>query len=207
MTFTESIKTCFAKYIDFNGRASRSEYWWFFLFTMIVRVLTGWIPGVGFVVMLGLLLPSLSATVRRLHDTNRTGWWLLLPIVLTLIGIVVGISLVFSGLLFLGIGLSLIGSIAGFLALLAFLIQPGDRHDNQYGPDPLPQEAGAPGFGSRGHPYASQSFEADYGAPNYDIEPSVPARPPEGGQRRYCTQCGAQLQQEVRFCSTCGSAA
>ena len=73
VTFIESIKTCFQKYIDFGGRASRSEYWWFFLFTFIARIVLGFIPVIGFIVTLALILPSLSVTVRRLHDTDRTG--------------------------------------------------------------------------------------------------------------------------------------
>ena len=207
MTFTQSIKTCFNKFIDFSGRASRSEYWWFFLFTLIVRILTGWIPGVGFVVALVLLLPSLSVTVRRLHDTNRTGWWLLLPIGITLAAIILGVILSFVAGPFLGVGIGVVGSIAGFVALLVFLIQAGDPYANQYGPDPLGQGAGAMGFGGTGNPYASPSSDADYGAPSFDSEPSDLSQLPEGEQRRYCTQCGMQLQPEARFCTACGTAA
>ena len=111
--------------------------------TLIVRILTGWIPFIGVIVTLVLLLPSLAVTVRRLHDTNRTGWWFPLPIVLRVVGLVVGVSLVFTDLLILGIALSVLGSVVGFMALLVFLIQPGNPHPNQYGPDPLQQRAGA----------------------------------------------------------------
>ena len=208
MTFKQSITTCFQKYIDFSGRASRSEYWWFFLFTMIVRIVTGWIPGVGFIVALILLLPSLSATVRRLHDTNRTGWWLLLPIGLTVVTIVLGVILAFTGLIFLGVGIALVGSIAGFVALLVFLIQPGDSHPNQYGSDPLYQGAGADGFQQEpGHPYASASPAEPDQLPNFDSAPSYPSQPREPGQGRYCIHCGMQLQPDARFCTECGTAA
>ncbi len=80
MGFTEAIKTCFSKYAAFNGRASRAEYWWFILF----GILGGLIPIVGLFFALAVLVPTIAVAVRRLHDTNRSGWWLfivLLPIV------------------------------------------------------------------------------------------------------------------------------
>ena len=88
MNFTESVKTCFSKYADFKGRAVRSEYWWFILFTVLVSIgfnilsipesltMIGTILGAVF--SLATLIPSLAAGVRRLHDTNRSGWWMLL---------------------------------------------------------------------------------------------------------------------------------
>ena len=62
-----------------------------------------------------------------------------MPIVLRVVGLVVGVSLVFTDLLILGIALSVLGSVVGFMALLVFLIQLGNPHPNQYGPDPLQQ--------------------------------------------------------------------
>lgn len=85
MTFFESIKTCFSKYADFNGRASRSEYWWFFLFTLLVSMSLSTISGMlrmvdwlGTLFSFVVLLPSIAVAARRLHDTNRSGWWQLL---------------------------------------------------------------------------------------------------------------------------------
>jgi uncharacterized membrane protein YhaH (DUF805 family) len=79
MNFQDSIKTCFTKYAEFSGRASRSEYWWFFLFcllaglalSMVSQVLSG-------LFSLATLLPRLAVGARRLHETNRSGWWQLL---------------------------------------------------------------------------------------------------------------------------------
>ena len=122
MTFTESVKTCFQKYVDFSGRASRSEFWWFFLFTFVVRIVTTWIPFIGFIIALALLLPSLAVTARRLHDTNRTGWWMLLPIGLGLAGIVAGAILAVFGLFPVGVAIAILGSIVGFLALVSFFV-------------------------------------------------------------------------------------
>jgi len=82
MTFQDSIRTCFSKFADFSGRASRPEYWWFALFLVAVYVVASLISTVAYwVVVLVTFLPSLSAAVRRLHDTGRSGWWLLLNLV------------------------------------------------------------------------------------------------------------------------------
>lgn len=88
MTFSESISTCMGKFATFSGRASRSEYWWFYLFTLLLSwgaslVGATIIPGeaggfLSIIVNLVLLIPALAAGTRRLHDTGRSGWWQLL---------------------------------------------------------------------------------------------------------------------------------
>ncbi len=79
MTFQESIKVCFNKYVDFSGRASRSEYWWFVLFVILGSFVTSLVSHWLYVLFaLGTLLPSLAAASRRLHDTGRSGWWQLI---------------------------------------------------------------------------------------------------------------------------------
>ena len=210
MTFTESVKTCFQKYIDFSGRASRSEYWWFFLFTFIVRIVTFWIPFIGFIIALGLLLPSLAVTVRRLHDTNRTGWWVLLPVGLALGGVVAGTVLSFIGLAGVGIALIALGSIGGFVVLLVFLIQPSDPGPNQYGPNPLRSQPGMGGYGyyqDPGYPYPPSSSTGSYTESPYDAGLPDFSTEPEPSGRQFCSQCGIQLQPEARFCTVCGASA
>ncbi len=103
------------KYIVFSGRASRKEYWMFFLFNIIIVFVLGFIEGlignfgiVGILYSLAVLLPSLAVSVRRLHDTDRSGWWLLVALV------------------------PLIGSIA----LLVFMVQDSTTGRNQYGANP-----------------------------------------------------------------------
>jgi uncharacterized membrane protein YhaH (DUF805 family) len=82
MTFGESIRTCFTKYATFDGRASRSEFWWFFLFTFLASAAASLIGDtVSGLVSLATLLPSLAVGARRLHDTNRSAWYLLLWLV------------------------------------------------------------------------------------------------------------------------------
>lgn len=89
MTFEESVRTCFAKYIDFNGRASRPEYWWFALFVFGVGILISFISEtLSGLFYLGMLLPSIAAATRRLHDTGRSGWWQLIALI-PLLGVIV----------------------------------------------------------------------------------------------------------------------
>ena len=87
MTFSEAIQTCIKeKYMDFEGRADRSEYWWFVLLQMglmsVCSLLVQFSPNVGLIlrtiVSLALFLPGLAVLVRRLHDINRSGWWILI---------------------------------------------------------------------------------------------------------------------------------
>ena len=137
MGFFEAVKSCLTtKYAAFKGRAARSEYWWFSLFSLLIYILGG-IPliviGVNeqlagrrpedsssfivFAALLGpcflaLLLPTLSVSMRRLHDLNWSGWWYLTLLV------------------------PFIGSIAGFVMLVAFCFR-GTIGDNRFGEDPL----------------------------------------------------------------------
>lgn len=89
MTFGKAIATCFAKYVDFNGTASRPEFWWFYLFTILLSwgsILVDSSQVLSMIVNLAVFLPVIAAGSRRLHDTNRSGWWQL--IMLTVIGII-----------------------------------------------------------------------------------------------------------------------
>ena len=85
MTFSQAIAACLSKYANLSGRASRPEFWWFFLFQVLTSLgasmVGDWLNGV---VVLALLLPGLAVGTRRLHDIGRTGWWQL--IMLTGIG-------------------------------------------------------------------------------------------------------------------------
>jgi uncharacterized membrane protein YhaH (DUF805 family) len=110
------------QYVDFNGRARRTEYWMFALFTIIISIVLGlldlmlgltFVEGttsgwLGLIYGLATLLPSLGVGVRRLHDTGRSGWWLLIGLV----------------------------PLVGAIVLIVFLAQPGNPGSNAYGPDP-----------------------------------------------------------------------
>jgi uncharacterized membrane protein YhaH (DUF805 family) len=79
MTFTDAVSTCFKKYATFDGIAERSEYWWFFLFCVLMSAVLGlFSDAVGAAFSIATLLPSLAVGARRLHDTDRSGWWQLL---------------------------------------------------------------------------------------------------------------------------------
>lgn len=89
MDFQTSVRTCLTKYADFNGTASRPEYWWFFLFVLLVGAAISIVShGLAVVFQLGMLLPSIAAATRRLHDTGRSGWWQLIALV-PVVGIIV----------------------------------------------------------------------------------------------------------------------
>jgi uncharacterized membrane protein YhaH (DUF805 family) len=88
MDFVSSIKRNMttAAYAQFEGRASRSEYWWFYLFTVLATAAADTFGGtVGNLASLAFFLPGLALMVRRLHDVGRSGWWVL--ILFTIIGI------------------------------------------------------------------------------------------------------------------------
>ncbi len=101
MSFQDAVRTCLTqKYADFNGRARRSEFWYFVLFSFIVGIVAEIIDRiigtndmfsnnglVGTIASLALLVPSLAVGARRLHDTDRSGWWQL--IALTVVGVIV----------------------------------------------------------------------------------------------------------------------
>jgi uncharacterized membrane protein YhaH (DUF805 family) len=75
-----------ANYVNFNGRARRSEYWYFVLFNVIISFILGFtigilqLPDFSFIYTVGIILPSIAVGVRRMHDVGKSGWYLLIPI-------------------------------------------------------------------------------------------------------------------------------
>ena len=141
MEFKEAVHTCLTKkYCCFKGRASRSEFWWLCLFTLImnfvVALLGSLLPTLGSIISavqaLWLLLPTVGVTTRRLHDRNFSGWWQALPLAAALPA-VAGAVLEADWLL------TLAGCAAGFtsLGLLILYALKGPAGPNRYGPDPL----------------------------------------------------------------------
>ena len=121
MGFLEAIQSCFKKYVGFSGRAPRSEYWFFFLFNIILSIFANVIdlqvlkgqPIASVVVLLATLLPGLAVAVRRLHDKDKSGWWLLLLLI----------------------------PLVGFIVLLVWFCGAGTQGENRFGPNPLPASA------------------------------------------------------------------
>ena len=115
MTFAEAVRSGFDHYVKFDGRASRPAFWWWFLFGVLVGIgatiidaIIGTFGVVGGLVSLALLLPNLSVAIRRLHDTDHSGWWVLIGLI----------------------------PIIGFIVLLIFYLRQSDPGENQYGPPP-----------------------------------------------------------------------
>ena len=141
MEFKEAVTICLTKkYCRLKGRALRSEFWWFCLFTfilnIIVALLGSLLPALGSIVSavqaLWLLLPTVGVTTRRLHDRNMSGWWQLLPLAAALPAIA-GAVLESDGLLMLAGCTVALAS----LALLIIYALRGTAGPNRFGPDPL----------------------------------------------------------------------
>jgi uncharacterized membrane protein YhaH (DUF805 family) len=123
--YLEALK----KYAVFGGRARRKEYWYFVLFNIVVGIVLAWIDalfgtvissshiGLGLlssIYGLAVLIPSLALTIRRLHDIDRTGWWILIGLV----------------------------PLIGAIVLLVFAVLDGTKGSNQYGPNPKRPQLG-----------------------------------------------------------------
>ena len=103
--FGDTLSICFSKYCRFQGRATRSEYWQFYAWGWIFN----FVPGVGLIFILAALLPNIGLLVRRLHDSNRSGWnfcWVFLPIV-------------------------------GWIILFVYMLSESTRGPNRFGPEPI----------------------------------------------------------------------
>jgi uncharacterized membrane protein YhaH (DUF805 family) len=106
MDFSQSVQTCIAKYAHFEGRASRPEFWWFALFVVVIGLLLHIASHLlAALFHVAMLVPLFAAGARRLHDTDRSGWWQLITLV----------------------------PFVGWIVLLVLFAQPGSPGDNAYG--------------------------------------------------------------------------
>ena len=100
MNFVESIQTCYKRFFDFSGRASKSEFWWFQLYAIIIYVLVFVFQGdlvlVLSIIAIANIIPVYASGVRRLHDTNKSGWFILISII-PIIGLIVIFLLIADG--------------------------------------------------------------------------------------------------------------
>lgn len=142
MTFSESVKINLGKkyLFVFKGRASRSEYWWFILFIFLVNCASGLIaqlfPGpiifnASLIVSFLLLPPNLGVTIRRLHDRNLRGWWLLAPITPLVFWILSGGYSAPPNMLLSVLSLGIC------ICYLIILCMPGTPGDNRFGAPPM----------------------------------------------------------------------
>lgn len=147
------------KYAAFTGRASRAEYWWYGLAIIIVAIVLSVIENIlglshmigmygplSLLLMVGTFVPSLAAGMRRLHDTGRSSWWILLPIVPYALALGLGGQAMVAGQMSAGAGIAMIMLLLGLVAaivLLVFLVLPSTPGENRYGPNPYGEGAGA----------------------------------------------------------------
>lgn len=100
MNFLESIQTCYKKFFDFSGRASKSEYWWFQLYNAIIYVLTFVFQGdltlLFSILIIANIIPIWAAAVRRVHDSDKSGWMVLISVI-PIIGLYVIVLLIQDG--------------------------------------------------------------------------------------------------------------
>jgi uncharacterized membrane protein YhaH (DUF805 family) len=114
MGFVDAIKSGFNNYVNFQGRARRSEYWFWVLFTFLLSIVASIIDGVlGIYLLAGLamlatILPSIAVGVRRLHDTGRSGFWLFIALI----------------------------PLVGAIVLIIFYVSDSQPGANKYGPNP-----------------------------------------------------------------------
>ena len=166
----EATRTCISKYIDFSGRAGRPEYWWFLLFVVVVSMVLSVIDVAIFgtdpetgegnrllssLFQLAMFLPLLAAGWRRLHDSGKPGWYLLLPMLASLlfmVGMMTGV-VAFSVMQsqgadpealrgtaavlgVTGITVAIIAQILLAILMIWWLTRPSDPGENQYGLPP-----------------------------------------------------------------------
>ena len=100
MNFVQSIQTCYKKFFDFSGRASKSEYWWFQLYAIIIYgmqfVFQGDLVLVFSILVIANIIPLYASGVRRLHDTDKSGWMVLISVI-PLIGLYIIVLLIADG--------------------------------------------------------------------------------------------------------------
>lgn len=144
MGFKEAVRTCLVQkyFFRFSGRAGRPEFWWFMLFIALVNIVTGLVlslfppmvaASASLVISLMLLPANMGVTVRRLHDRNLRGWWLLLPITALLFWLV---SLTLPPELQQQNAISTAMSCGMSLIYLVILMMPSQPGPNRFGPMP-----------------------------------------------------------------------
>ncbi|PJE28732.1 Protein of unknown function [Pseudooceanicola antarcticus] len=157
MSFSDAVRACFRKYVTFSGRASRPEYWYFILFGFLGGLVLGAISdALSSLFSLALFLPTLSAGWRRMHDTGRSGLYLLYPIIAVLgtmsyaafIGglsfdtmMADGLADQFDGLAGLILALAVLVCALSPLIVIFWLTRPTQPASNHWGPVPTRRAA------------------------------------------------------------------
>ncbi len=116
MEFKDAVKSAFSKYFTISGRACRSEYWYYVLFIILVSfglmtisMILPFLAMLSMVFSLATIIPSITVAIRRLHDIDRSGWWILIGFI----------------------------PLIGTIVLLIFFVKQGTEGPNDFGDDPL----------------------------------------------------------------------
>ena len=118
VSFPDAIRLGFQHYFDFRSRSTRAEYWWWVLFVILTQQALNVVNiRIGILFGLAVLIPGLALGTRRLHDINKSGWWLLM----------------WFGIFLIRFGIFLIAPV---IVLIAWHTKPSDEGTNKYGPDP-----------------------------------------------------------------------
>ena len=186
LKFTQAVRSVLTQYATFRGRASRSEYWWFFLFSVLLNAVTS-IPDMvldavaglngftpfGTVAWLALFIPTLAVSVRRLHDSDLSGWWMAANYALWIAG---ALTIVVAGLVpfdrfllfatptpeamfppmsasvLLAVAAGALLALAGFVMWLVLMLRTSTPGANRYGPSTSVPPTGT-GFAGDSHSY------------------------------------------------------
>ena len=141
MEFKEAVESGFDNLTNFKGRATRSEFWWFWAAIAIPAIIlnaifAGIVPFVGWIIALAATMLTLSAAVRRLHDSGRSGMWMAPFLAVNILITLLALLALFSGAWLLVL---LVGYVGGLISLVVglvvfcFLVQAGDAGRNRYG--------------------------------------------------------------------------
>lgn len=155
MGFGQAVTASLGQYVTFRGRAQRAEFWWFVLFQLLAGLAAAIGDGILFgtraqilstIVAIALLLPAWAVSVRRVHDLNRSGWWVFVP----QIALVVGLGFIAAGPVLVGPWVRFAGAVlvlTGFLIysmVLLWCAFPGTPSSNRFGPSPLVTDPAGP---------------------------------------------------------------
>ena len=174
------------KYFTFSGRATRKDYWGFFLINILVSALIGLVEVIigmddlfiSSLYSLAVICPNITLCTRRLHDVGKSGWWQIVSVI----------------------------PLINFYLLYLLWIKPGKNEENKYG---APVAAAQPLYGAYSVPVENE-FSSYEMCPAPAPKPEQPVQPaeekPELPQlKKKCTSCGAEIKIAAKFCSECGA--
>ena len=184
MNFTQAVASGFRRYFDFRTRSSRSEYWWWTLFSLLAplagtaldALLFGESAVLETISSLALLIPGIALGMRRAHDMNQPGWWFLVVFAIWIASLLLYYFRFESGVLILLV-------LAEMLLIIFWFVRPGTRGPNRYGPDPL-RSTPSPELGAD-----LDGTSGEFNAPGGD---------------GFCANCGTALEPNANFCRSCG---